>query len=340
MLLTEENLRLRRPPDLVARRRDGETERSGSGRWTIECPDVGHSESVYCFTFASFDRSSMFDFLLQTVIVSNPTTGETSQIWTFVPVRDRIVLSIWSAEYELVRKVKSISIWKSEGFNFGVVKVLRMQVKNHYDELVRYTYRSKHRRFYYAVRDGRLVLSGPPETGLTKKDLPPLPPAADFGNSPASRRTLTAADLESRLYQLDEGNARFNDESLYFYEYEPVTDENGQVVDYLVSHRAGDEPGSLFADQAPRLPGGYLDVVNQGGTPPMSMTILSDQDRNPLLCEFCTGYTYEWVREHIFVKKKRTWYGKKKVKITRIFERQHQQGQECSTIVYQPETTA
>ncbi len=332
------------PQELALRRRGNERSgnrraRSASDRWTIECPDVGAGEGVYCFTFAGLKTSPVFDFFLQTVIVSNPTTGETSQIWTFVPVGDRILLSVWGAEYKLLKKVKSISVWKSKGYNFGVVRISRLDVKHHYQELIRYTHGGKHERFYYALRDGRLVLTGPPEAGLKEEDLPPLPPAASFDGAPAARRAPAPADLEDRLIQLDESNTRFDHQSLYFHELEPVMNEAGEIIDYLVSHQAEDALGRSLVDAAPRSIGSYIDVVTQGSAPPMSMTIFSDQDRVPLICKFCAGYSQEWVRERIFVKKKRTWYGKKKVKITRIFEYEHEEGQKCSTIVYQPQTT-
>jgi len=224
-------------------------------------------------------------------------------------------------EYHSTMQSTYIKTIKTKYKNYGIMVESHAKIREYYEGLQRTVFISDFELFYYDV-DGNLVENLTPDS--SSYTFPPLPGLDMRGET---ENTVT------RLLQVDSRTMPAQDR-IYFpwyrdigeNDYEVDEGEQVNVLQYGGSVRTGER----WFDS----PGIYIDFADQGGDPAMVMNIITlvrpDSSTKRLYGKFCTGYSYHTIQEHVFKKKKKSWF-KTKTKISIIRQEFHVEGVRCSS---------
>ena len=236
------------------------------------------------------------------LIVTLQSQGDNMLVNEVVPLNDGSFIHIIKhTEYQTVMQNTYIKVMKSKHKNFGIVSISRMKVQEFYEGTTKTIFKTDFRVFRVDAKGNRVEI-----TGTTSFKFPPLP-----------RREARDSVLEAVS-----GGGR-----LYFPLVEKISSGDGKPVDYYTGEGILSE-GEAAADAAnaanaamtgTKPPGIYVEFAEQGGNPLLMITLFwmvtPEGSAKYLFGNYCTGYSYHYFRQTVIVKKKRSWFSKKK-KIT------------------------
>lgn len=224
-------------------------------------------------------------------------------------------------EYHSTMQSTYVKTIKTKYKNYGIMAESHAKINEHYEGIRRTVFISDFRLFHYDA-DGNLVEELTPDS--SSHTFPPLPGLEMRGES---QNTVT------RLLQLD-SRAMPAQDMIYFPRCQEIGGNDYEVDGGdLVSVR---QDGGLVrtGERWFNSPGIYIDFANQGGDPALVINIITlvrpDGSTKRLYGKFCTSYNYQMIQEHVFKKKKKSWF-KRKTKISIIRKEFHVEGVECSS---------
>jgi hypothetical protein len=275
--------------------------RVARGPISVNCPKIpGES---YCWKFENPNPTAHYDFW---ILVTLQRLGDMMLMSNLIPLSNGELLRfVRYNEYHNVMKNTYIKTIKSSHKNFGVVQISRMKVQEYYEGIIHTIFTSNFKVCHHDSNGNLLE----PCQAVSAYDFPPLPQG-----DPTTRDV----SLEYQLSQLDLRNLR-SQEAIRFPTYE--RDPLGEIlVDDGDEYRErGVGELSIAASLVSRPPGVYIDFADQGGHPSLLVTIFSlvpeDGISQTLFGTYCTEINYHTLHEHVFVKKRRSWF-KTKTKIT------------------------
>jgi hypothetical protein len=203
-----------------------------------------------------------------------------------------------------------IKIIKSTHGNYGVVKTSRLKIKEYYEGILHTLFISKVKVYRYDAKG--------------KEVEEPVTPSYTFPPLPSGTPDVESA---SPRYRVDQLEARdINTRSMIYFpvcKKVSVYDEEKKmyVEDYEVDGGVEESlPGDGMSVGAETrhayAPGFYYEVAEQGGSPSLILNLgwQVDTDGKPhfVFGSCCTGYSYHQIHQQVFVKKKRSWFRKKK----------------------------
>jgi|GEM_PF-5053217 len=264
-----------------------------------------------CWKFANQNSGAQFDFFA--LITVQKVVDIMGLMTMLIPMENgELVHFIKTAEYHSIMKSTYVKTIKSCYENYAVVQISRMTVQEYYEGTQHTIFTSG---FSVCRYDSKFNLIEPCQT-VSAYDFPPLP-----RGDPVTR----GVSLEYRLSQLDLRNLR-SQEAVRFptYELDPSGDPSLITVDEGDEYKQrGMGELSIGALLVSRPPGIYIDFADQGGNPSLLVTIYSLVPEvgmpRTLFGNWCTEINYHQLHDHVFVKKRSSWF-KTKTKITIVRE--------------------
>lgn len=297
-------------------------EKNTRGQISGNCPDRIPGVEAYCWKFKNPDPAAQYDFWM---ILTLQRLGDMMLVSKLIPSSNGELLRfVRYNEYMSTMQSTYIKKIRYSHSDYGIVQISRLKVQEYYEGIIHTIFTSSFKIFRHDSSGNLLEVQTP-----SSYEFPPLP----RGNP--EMRDVTP---EYVLSQLDLRNVTPQD-TIYFPNYE--VDASGEIiVDNGDEYKArGSGERSIAASLATRPPGIYLDIAQQSGSPYLIMeiySIVTDEGKSKILSGmYCTSfnYCYETVREHVFKKKKKSWF-RTKTKITIVREelKLNIEGIKCSDI--------
>ncbi len=245
----------------------------------------------YCWKFV--DENNKYNVWL---IVTLQKIGEIMLVNEVVPLDDGgFVHIIKYTEYKTVMQNTYIKVMKSKHKNFGIVSISRMKIQEFYEGTTTTIFKTNFKVFREDANGNRIEI-----TGTTSFKFPPLP------QGEAKDRQSEAASAGGRIY---------------FPLVEKIS-PGEKPIDYYTGegiHADAEAPPADAAMTGTQPPGIYVEFAEQGGNPLLMITLFwmvtPEGSAKYLFGNYCTGYSYHYFRQTVIVKKKGSWFRKKK-KIT------------------------
>ena len=281
-------------------------ERGVRGPIVTHCPPPETPGLDICWKLENPNPGAQFDFF---ALITVQKVGDIMSLMSMlIPTENgELVRFVKTAEYLSIMKNTYIKTMKSSHTNFGVVQISHMKVRTYYEGFQLTVFATNFKVCRYDSNWNQLE----PCQTVSAYDFPPLP-----HGDPTTRDV----SLEYRLNQLDARNIAPQD-AIYFPTYE--LDPSGEIIvdngmEYGERELGRVSIGALT--RATRAPGVYIEFAEQAGSPSLVLSLYwlqpADGAAQFLFGDYCTGYAYHKIREHVFVKKKKSWWGKTKKKIT------------------------
>ncbi len=308
-------------------------------------PLAGHcgempAEGSFCWKLVNPDPEARYDFwLLLTMRRLGPAAMTVSLV---VPLDDGGLLHcIDTPLYEKAVSTTLVQKLKQEHGSFGPVSIAKLKVRVIYEESQRVLFGNRFLSARYGAQ-GRMVEPYREAAGLP---FPPLPQGSLDRQGGAERRRLAVeargVSVKAALAQLDLPDTEPL-LSVHYPDYTVGADGEIEVEEGIVEG-AEDDPAFALAATASgggdllrsgRPPGLYIDVTHREH-PPLNLAVYSlqpvDGPGRILFADYCTGQSSHELSVSITVKRKRSFFKKKK-KITVIRKELQKETFVCGTL--------
>jgi hypothetical protein len=297
-------------------------EKNGRGQVSGNCPERIPGAEAYCWKFKNPDPAAQYDFWM---ILTLQRLGDMMLVSKLIPLTSGELLRfVRYNEYLKTMQSSYIKKIRYSHSDYGIVQISHLKVQEYYEGIIQTIFTS---RFKVLRHDsaGNLI-----DVKTTSSfDFPPLPKGNPDTRNATPEYVMSQLGLRNIVPQ----------DTIYFPNYD--VDAQGEItVDNGDEFKAGgSDKRSLAASLATRPPGIYVDFAQQSGSPHLIMEIYSmvaEGGTSKILSGmFCTSksYCYQTVREHIFKKKKKSWFRTKtKIKIVREELKLNIEGVKCSDI--------
>jgi hypothetical protein len=283
-----------------------------SGRLTARCPKIPNAENYHCWMIENPDTSARYDFWVMVAVVRN---GLITMLSMVVPLEDgKLQHFIQLGEYSYYFKSTFLKVMKQSHGDFGVISKLKLEAKTYYHALQK-TFLGA--RFRVGIVDPESDLPASYQE-VSAYDFPPLPIAPD---SLSAVRAVLPVETAIRLI---EPESYREGRRIHFPHFEEDGDDF--IVDGGEEVPTGPEGFVSIAASLddPYPPGIHWEIINHKGDPAHSLSLFWFQPRpgssaepRILFGDKCSEGSYARLVEQIFVKKKKSWFRKRK-KITVI----------------------